>query len=73
MIDSHFRFADSRMGQQGESGDIAAGIHIRDGSLHKSVHFDPVAERFGGQCFQAETFGHGMTAYAQQDFFALDD
>ena len=61
------------MGQQGESSDIATSIHIRDGSLHKFVHFDTAAERFGSQCFQAETFGHGTTAYAQQDFFALDD
>ena len=73
MVDGHFCFADSRMSQQGESGYIATGIHIRDGSLHKSVHFNAVPERFGSQCFQAETFGHRASAYAQQDFFTPDN
>ena len=73
MIDSHFCFADSRMGQQGESSDIATSIHIRDGSLHKFVHFDTAAERFESQCFQTETFSYGTAAYAQQDFFTLDN
>ena len=63
----NFRFTDSRMRQQRESGQITANVDIRKGCLHSLIYFDGTTLcLFQSQVFKSETFRHRTTADAHQ-------
>ena len=60
------RLADGRMGQHGESRDVACGIHARDVGAHMVIHLHAPAH-FHAYVFKAEALDVGAAARAEQD------
>ena len=71
MVDGDFSLADCRMCQERESGDVAAGIDVGQGSLHIFVYLHPVQIRFECERLETEALRNRTAADAEENLVAV--